>query len=255
MVLRDEAGHVVDSLNYGGLVDPWASGRFLGAAGKSATCHADAPGIPSAHTGPRPLPGIPFSGLVARVDPTQGSTGRYPDGQDSDHDCSDFVTSESARIAATATGASRVKTASVGHFAPGQAVVIDVGDDAETLTVASVGSSGLTGSAAPSEKGDTTIRVEDARLFAVGQAIIIGSGANEENGVVAAVDTRRGAGKLTLAQPLQFAHDAGGSVSGTGIAFTTGLARPHAAGTLMTSVADLATPGAPNRYGRRGPGL
>jgi hypothetical protein len=43
------------------------------------------------------------------------------------------------------------------------------------------------------------------------------------------------------------AHDAGASVSGTGIVFTGPLAKAHPAGTSMTATGDLATPGAPNK--------
>jgi hypothetical protein len=252
MVLRDAAGHVVDSLNYGDLVDPWASGGFRGAAGKAATCHAPAPGIPGVQAWDRALPGIPFSGAAAQVDAAQGSTGRYPDGQDSDNDCVDFVTSVPVRIDAVATGSTSVKAATVAQFAPGQAVVIDAGDLAETLTVATVGSPGLTRAAAPVEKGATVVRVDDARQFTVGQAVVIGSGADEEQGVVAAVEPGWGSGKLTLQAPLTRAHDVGASVSGTGIAFTRPLAKAHPAGTVMTAVGDLATPGAPNNDVRRG---
>ncbi len=251
MVLRDAVGHVVDSLNYGDLVDPWASGGFRGAAGKAATCRADAPGIPVPQTWDRAIPGIPFSGAVAHVDAAQGSTGRYPDGQDSDSDCTDFVTSVSIRTGATAAGSTNVKAATVAHFAPGQAVVIDAGDQAETLTVATVGSPGLTRASEPVDKGATVIRVDDARQFAVGQAVIVGSGADEEKGVVAAVETGWRTGELTLEAPLARAHDAGASVAGTGIAFTGPLAKAHPAGTVMTAVGDLATPGAPNNRIRR----
>jgi hypothetical protein len=251
MVLRDAAGYVVDSLNYGDLVDPWASGGFRGAAGKAATCHADAPGIRAAQTGERSLPGIPFSGDLAKVDATQGSTGRYPDGQDSDNDCVDFVTAVSVRTGAAAAGSTRVNVDTVAHFAAGQAIVIDAGDQAETLTIATVGSPGLTRAAAPADKGATVVRVDDARQFAVGQAVLIGSGADEEQGVVAAVDTAWRSHKLTLKAPLARAHDAGASVSGTGIAFTGPLVKAHPAGTVMTAVGDLATPGAANIAVRR----
>jgi hypothetical protein len=250
MVLRDAAGHVVDSLNYGDLVDPWASGGLRGAAGKAATCHADAPGVPAARAWDRPLPGIPFSGAVAQVDPTQGSTGRYPDGQDSDNDCTDFVTAASIRTGGAAAGATRVSVATTGHLAPGQTVVLDAGADAETLTVATVGSSGITRASAPADKGATVVRVDDPHPFAVGQAIVVGSGADEETAVVAAVDTTWRAGKLTLKAPLARAHDAGASVAGTGIAFTGPMAKAHSAGTVMTATGDLATPGAPNRHVR-----
>jgi hypothetical protein len=250
MVLRDAAGHVVDSLNYGDLVDPWASGGLRGAAGKAATCHADAPGVPAARAWDRPLPGIPFSGAVAQVDPTQGSTGRYPDGQDSDNDCTDFVTAASIRTGGAAAGATRVSVVTTGHLAPGQTVVLDAGADAETLTVATVGSSGITRASASADKGATVVRVDDPHPFAVGQAIVVGSGADEETGVVAAVDTTWRAGKLTLKAPLARAHDAGASVAGTGIAFTGPIAKAHPAGTVMTATGDLATPGAPNRHVR-----
>lgn len=252
MVLRDAAGHVVDSLNYGDLVDPWASGGLRGAAGKAATCHAGAPGIASVDTVQRGIPGIPFSGAVAQVDATQGSTGRYPDGQDTDNDCVDFVTSASVRTGAAAAGAMRIAVDTVAPFAPGQAVVVDAGGDAETLTVATVGSPGLTRASGPLDKGVTVVRVDDARQFAVGQAVVIGSGAEEEQGVVAAVETGWRTGKLTLQAPLTRAHDAGTSVSGTGIAYTGPLAKAHPAGASMTATGELATPGAANRYVRRG---
>jgi hypothetical protein len=251
MVLRDAAGYVVDSLNYGDLVDPWASGGFRGAAGKAATCHADAPGIPIPQTWDRALPGIPFSGATAQVDAAQGSTGRYPDGQDNDNDCMDFVTSVSIRTGATVAGSTSVKAATVAHFAPGQSVVIDAGDYAETLTVATVGSPGLTRAAAPADKGSTVVRVDDARQFVAGQPVIVGSGVDEEQGVVAAVETGWRTGKLTLQAPLTRAHDAGASVSGTGLVFTRPLTKAHPAGTVMTAADELATPGAANKPVRR----
>jgi hypothetical protein len=239
---------VVDSLNYGDLVDPWASGGFRGAAGKAATCHAGAPGIASVDTVQRGIPGIPFSGAVAQVDATQGSTGRYPDGQDSDRDCDDFVTAASIRTGGAVAGATRINVATTGHLSPGQTVVLDAGAHAETLTVATVGSHGITRTSAPVDKGATVVRVDDPHPFVAGQPVVVGSGADEETGVVAAIDTAWRAGKLTLAAPLAHAHDAGASVAGTGIAFTGPLAKSHPVGTVMTATGDLATPGAPNRH-------
>jgi hypothetical protein len=245
---------VVDSLNYGDLVDPWASGGFRGAAGKAATCHAGAPGIAGPRSWDRALPGIPFSGATEVVDATQGSTRRYPDGQDSDNDCVDFVTSASSRTGATAAGSTSIHVDSVAPFAPGQAVVIDGGDHAETLTVATVGSPGLARAAASVDKGATVVRVDEARQFAVGQAVVIGSGADEEQGVVAAVEPGWSSGKLTLQAPLTRAHDAGATVSGTGIAFTGPTAKAHPAGVSVTAADDVATPGAANHGVRRGAG-
>jgi len=243
---------VVDSLNYGDLVDPSASGGFRGAAGKAATCHAGAPGMPSVDTVQRGIPGIPFSGAVAQFDATQGSTGRYPDGQDTDNDCADFTTSASSRTGAAAAGAMRIAVDTVAPFAADQTVVVDAGGDAETLTVATVGSPGLTRAPGPVDRGATDVRVDDARQFAVGQTVVIGRGADEEQGVVAAVETGWRTGKLTLQAPLARAHDAGTSVSGTGVTFTGALAKVHPAGASMTATDDRATPGATNRYVRRG---
>jgi hypothetical protein len=254
MVLRDAAGHVVDSLNYGGLVDPWASGAFLGAAGKAATCHAGAPGTARPWTGQRHIPGIPFSGIVRQFEATQGSTGRYPDGQDSDHDCSDFRTATTVRLGAAAAGAAGVKATTVDLFVPGDSVVIDTGENAETLTIATVGSPGVTRSAAALDQGATTVPVDDPRQFSAGQTVVIGAGADQERGVVAAVDTAWKAGRLRLEHPLKSGHEAGSTVAGTGIVFTTPLAKSHADGSLMTAAHELATPGAPNGGLRRGPG-
>ena len=45
MVLRDASGLVVDSLNYGGLVDPWAAEGYQATSGaEQSGCHAPAPG-------------------------------------------------------------------------------------------------------------------------------------------------------------------------------------------------------------------
>ena len=45
MVLRDAAGLVVDSLNYGGLVDPWAAEGYQAVSGaEQSGCHVPTPG-------------------------------------------------------------------------------------------------------------------------------------------------------------------------------------------------------------------
>ncbi|HTU75807.1 MAG TPA: arabinofuranosidase catalytic domain-containing protein [Trebonia sp.] len=69
IVLRDDRGNVVDSLNYGSLVDPWAAEGYQGTSGTGqGGCTAPAPG-------------------------TGGSDIRFPDGQDTDSNCADFVLS------------------------------------------------------------------------------------------------------------------------------------------------------------------
>jgi len=69
IVLRDANGDVVDSLNYGALVDPWAAEGYQGVSGSGAGgCYAPSPGLGSSDI-------------------------RYPDGTNTDSNCNDFITS------------------------------------------------------------------------------------------------------------------------------------------------------------------
>jgi hypothetical protein len=71
MVLRDAHGNVVDSLNYGALVDPWAAEGYQGGGASAASgCVAPAPGT---------APGAGTSDI------------RYPDGNNTDSNCTDFA--------------------------------------------------------------------------------------------------------------------------------------------------------------------
>src|SRR5262249_19159049 len=75
MVLRDGAGLVVDSLNYGLLVDPWASEGYNAISGTGQSgCRVTAPG--GGGQGPNAAATAP-----------QRSAGRYPDGVDTDSNC------------------------------------------------------------------------------------------------------------------------------------------------------------------------
>jgi hypothetical protein len=70
MVLRDARGLVADSLNYGGLVDPWAAEGYQGTSGSGQSgCYAPSPVVASG---------------AGRSDI------RLPDGNDSDSNCADF---------------------------------------------------------------------------------------------------------------------------------------------------------------------
>ena len=70
MVLRDAGGLVADSLNYGGLVDPWSAEGYQGASGAGqGGCFAPSPVLASG---------------AGRGDI------RLPDGTDTDSNCSDF---------------------------------------------------------------------------------------------------------------------------------------------------------------------
>jgi hypothetical protein len=70
MVLRDAHGLVADSLNYGTLVDPWAAEGYQGGTGSG--CTVAAPGSASG---------------------AGRSASRFPDGNDTDSNCADFITS------------------------------------------------------------------------------------------------------------------------------------------------------------------
>jgi hypothetical protein len=138
MVLRDAAGLVVDSLNYGGLIDPWA------AEGYQATSGAGASGcsVPSPGAGGR-------GGFGGRGGPPAEapnmSAGRFPDGADGDSNCHDFRLQTTTSLAiASINDADNIKVFSVADFAPGQTLIIDAGENSETAVIATVGTAGGT---------------------------------------------------------------------------------------------------------------
>jgi non-reducing end alpha-L-arabinofuranosidase len=109
MVLRDASGVVVDSLNYGGLVDPWAAEGDQAASGaRLSGCYVPAPGSVF----------DPWSTVVTPV-ATNTSAGRFPDGADTDSNCSDFLTQAVATLSATSpAGATNLKVTSMEGFRP-----------------------------------------------------------------------------------------------------------------------------------------
>jgi non-reducing end alpha-L-arabinofuranosidase len=241
MVLRDAAGLVVDSLNYGGLVDPWAAEGYQAASGSGqGGCRVTAPGLP---TGFRPA--------GSATDGTNRSAGRFPDGVDADSNCTDFLVQPATTIsAASAVGTTNVKVAGVTGFAPGQTLRIDTGANIETAVIAAVGTAGATTIGAATPSGATVVPVASATGFSAGQAVTVGSGESGETAVVASVN-RGGPGgdaTITFGRPLTLAHAVGAEVSGTGITLAAGLTRPHANGAQVT--VGIPTPGAPNRYER-----
>lgn len=247
IVLRDAAGLVVDSLNFGGLIDPWASEGYQSASGAGASgCSVPSPG---------PFRGG-FGGPGAQVTATTNrSAGRFPDGLDTDSNCTDFLVQAATTLPVdSAAGATNIKVASVTDFAAGQTVIIDSGANVETATIATVGTAGATTVGAATEAGATVIPVAGAFGFSAGQTITIDSGTVQETAVVASTNLgfrggRPGAGAtITVAAPLKSAHAAGVQVSGSGITLTTGLKRAHASGASVTN--NVPTPGAPNQYYR-----
>jgi hypothetical protein len=79
MILRDAAGMVVDSLNYGLMVDPWAAEGYQAASGAGqGGCRVASPSAGGRRGG-------------APAVAANRSAGRFPDGADSDSNCTDFV--------------------------------------------------------------------------------------------------------------------------------------------------------------------
>lgn len=237
MVLRDASGLVVDSLNYGGLVDPWAAEGYQAASGMGKNgCYVTTPGVQSR---------FGFFGLAGRASNT--SAGRFPDGRDTDSNCDDFVTSPSTLLALSSTiGATNIKVSSVEGFDAGQTIRIDSGASLETATIAKVGTAGATTLSTATAAGATTIAVSRVMGFNDGQTITIGSGANAETAKVAFVTPWDNT--LSFAAPLTHAHAAGTEVFGTGITLAGPLKRSHPSAAQVTG--SISTPGLPNDYFR-----
>jgi hypothetical protein len=255
LVLRDAGGLVVDSLNYGLLVDPWAAEGYQGVSGTGqGGCRAPVPGVGRG------------GGQGGQGGGVNRSAGRFPDGADTDSNCSDFLTQIATTMpAASAVGATNIKVGNVADFAAGQTIVVDTGADTETAVIAAVGSAGATTVGADTAAGATTITVAGVAGFTAGQSITIDTGANAETVVIASSAAGRGGGAgaaggrggaptptpatITTTAPLKLAHAAGVQVSGTGITLSAPLNRAHAVGAVVATSA--ATPGAPNRYLRK----
>ncbi len=238
IVLRDATGLVVDSLNYGILVDPWVAEGYQGTSGfDQSGCYVPGPG-PAAGFGPT------AAGAINQ------SAGRFPDGADTDSNCTDFLTQAAAILAAaSAAGATNIKIASVEGFDVGQKITIDTGANAESATIATVGTAGATSVGNSTEAGATLIPVASAIGFRDGETITIDSGTNAETAVIAGIRGRFGSASITVSAPLAHAHSAGAQISGSGITLSSALTRAHAIGAQVYDNAP--TPGAPNHYVRR----
>jgi len=250
MVLRDANGNVVDGLNYGGLVDPWAAEGYQAASGTGASgCFVPSPGM---SRGFRMGPSAP-------TNQPDRSAGRFPDGKDTDSNCSDFLLQSVVSLSTPAAkGSNNIKVTSVADFIAGQKIIIGSGADSETAVIAAVGTAGGTTAGTGSRAGTTVILVTGVEGFNTGQTINIGSGANLETAVVASVSPGRRrfgapgsapADTIKVTRPLKYAHKAGTQVSGSGITLTSQMTMAHNNGTLVAG--NVPTPGRPNQYTRK----
>jgi hypothetical protein len=251
MVLRDADGRIVDSLNYGELVDPWAAEGYQAASGTDARgCFVPAPRAVNA--------GFAFFGGQGGSAPglPNMSAGRFPDGVDNDSNCNNFQLQTTASLAAAATvGAKNIKVTSVADFALGQTISIDSGENLETATIAAVGTPGGATMGTATEAGATEIPVTSIAGFTVGQTITVDTGANQETAIVAAITRGRfGFGgfaggrsaSITVTEPLVYTHAEGAQVSASGITLAGALKKPHDNGAPLAG--SIPTPGEPNRY-------
>jgi hypothetical protein len=184
------------------------------------------------------------------------SSGRFPDGFDTDNNCIDFLLQSAYSLsAASSIGATNIKVSSVVDLTIGQELIIDAGANRETSIIAAVGTAGASTVGKATSIGSLVIPVPNAAGFAIGQAIIIDKEANLENAVVSSIIfARRRFGmqnnnlsdSIKLTVPLSKAHDAEVQVSGSGITLSAPLAKAHDKGIQVASF--LPTPGAPNRY-------
>ena len=251
MVLRDAAGNVVDGLNYGLVVDPWAAEGSQENFGRPGGSGSAAPS-PSANRG--------GGGRGAAPSATQPnrSAGRYPDGADNDYNLRDFfVQSSMSLVSAAPAGSTNIKIASTMGFSVGQQIIIETGANSEKAVIKTIGTTGGSTVGTATTVGAVIIPVANVAGFAVGQTITIDNGTNLETAVIATVTPpARGNGggaptsaTITITAPLTMAHAVGVQVSGTGITLTAPLAKAHESGAPIANY--LPTPGAPNQYTKR----
>ena len=252
MVLHDADGNVVDGLNYGLLVDPWAAEGYQAASGAGESgCTVSSPGMMGR--------GFRF-GQPAPASQPDISAGRYPDGNDSDFNCRDFMLQGNVTLSAPASqGSDNIKVASVSDFMVGQKIIIGSDANRETAEIATIGTAGGTTVGTASRAGTKIILVTGVEGFSTGQTITIGNGGNLEKAVVASIAAgrRRFGGRnmtppsdtLAVTAPLKYSHAAGAQVSGSGITLSAPLTMAHDIGTQVAG--NIPTPGKPNQYIRK----
>jgi hypothetical protein len=193
------------------------------------------------------------------VVPPSRSYGRYPDGNDTDSNCSDYLLQNSATLSvATTIGSNNIKVASVADFSVGQKIIIETGANSETATISNIGTTGGSTVTTATEIGATVIPVASVDGFSTGQTITLDNGGNIETAVIALITAARGrtgmpgsnqTNSITVSAPLTKAHLTGVQISGTGITLASSLTKTHDRGTQIAS--NMPTPGEPNKYIRK----
>ena len=247
IILRDADGNVVDGLNYGGLVDPWAAEGNQAASGTGENgCSVSSPGTSR---------GFRWWLSSSTTQPNR-SAGRYPDGYDSDNNRNDFLLQNTTTLsAASIIGSNNIKVTSVADFGIGQKIIIDKDANSETAVIAAIGTAGGTTVDTATNVGTSVIPVASVEGFSAGQTITIDGGTNRETAVIASIAverfrfSRRNSrliDTITVAMPLTKAHSAGVQVSGSGITLASSLTKIHDNGSQVAG--NIPTPGKPNQY-------
>ena len=250
IMLRNAADQIVDALNYGGLVDPWAAEGYQAASGAGENgCSVPSPGMRRSFRW----------WFSPSSNPPNRSAGRYPDGADSDNNSSDFLLQNTTNLLiASASGSKNIKVASVADFIIGQKIFIGTGANSETAVIAAIGTAGGTTMGTAANMGAKVIAVASVEGFSAGQNITVDSGECRETAVIASIAVgrprfgSRSAGPIdtiTVTVPLTKAHDIGAQVSGSGITLATPLTKAHENDTQVSN--NVPTPGEPNQYFRK----
>ena len=234
LVLRDASGVVADSLNYGGLSDPWAAKGYQAESGEKRVA---ASLLRQA--------GWRFSQMGRRFARSIEALAASPDGADTDSTVRILLWPPLPYYrSGPPQGAQRSEVASVAGFRAGRD-----GTRSAPALMASAGwlpaweRQGRRPTSNEVPAGATTIPVGSPLGFENGQTITVGTGADAETGP----SRRSGASReerSSVAAPLKQAHGAGTQVSGTGLTLGSGLTRAHAVGAQVGVT--LPTPGTPN---------
>jgi len=263
MTLRNAKGLIVDALNWGGVVDPWLSEGYHGDSGTGASGnHAAAPQAGRGGFGG-------FGGMGAAQPAAQPwvSSGRYPDGNDTDDNRADFNVQKSYTLAAaSAKGTETLKVASTDGYSIGQTVYVGSGKNIEQVKIAVIGTPGCTTLSEEVKAGTNSVKVASSMGFAVGQKYVLESGNVKETVVVAEIKAapRRGgfggfggfggrgatmqmpSDEIIFTGKISGSYPSGATLAGSGLLLAEPLKSNHSSGEPIAEY--VPTPGAPNRY-------
>ncbi len=145
-------------------------------------------------------------------------------------------------VVPASAGDTAITTSSTAPLSPGAALTFDPDGTAETVTVATVGSSPsafAASLAAAANAGDTNIKVTSTFGMTAGHLIRIDSGASQEIRTIQSVGTGGATGTgVTLTTPLALAHAVGAAAQDLGAptTLTSPLANAYPAGTVVNVV-------------------